>query len=463
MESHPAADLFPLLSETELDELATDIQKNGLLQPVLMYQGQVLDGRNRILACEKVGIEPGRVEYTGDDPVGVVVSLNIRRRNLTRAQKRDLIAKLLKMQPEKPDLTIAKAVQASPTTVGTIRAELEENGDVSNLETRTDSTGRQQPARKPRQPKQQPKQPKPAKGGSQKRYVKVDDSFMPTISLEMKKYPPQYVGRAIVTIDREYAQLLAKAIAESYDTPVTLRQLYYRLVAAELIRNNRSTYGYLSDQTAELRRQGLFPDFIDRNSSIYRELWFENVDEALEQLRGWYRRDRTDYQEWSVYLGVEKAGLVEQLRAWFSDRGIPILALGGYASQTYVNQIARNVAGWGRPGVLVYAGDFDPSGEDIFRDFVERTDCFDKVEHIALNRDQIEQYDLPPALGKETDTRAAQFIAKYGELIQVEVDALPPDELRGLYETALSQYWDDDAYQQVLNEESEEREELASL
>lgn len=103
---------------------------------------------------------------------------------------------------------------------------------------------------------------------------------------------------------------------------------------------------------------------------------------------------------------------------------------------------------------LLYAGDFDPSGEDIDRDFTERTDCWDQVIRVALTADQVTSYGLPPMPGKASDSRAAGFIERHGELVQVELDALDPDDLRALFQAALGQFWDTSAYEAVLAAEA---------
>jgi hypothetical protein len=85
--THPAADLFPLMDEQELAALADDIRENGLRQPVVLSDGKILDGRNRVRACELAGIEPRFEDANGGDPVALAVSLNVKRRNLTRDQR----------------------------------------------------------------------------------------------------------------------------------------------------------------------------------------------------------------------------------------------------------------------------------------------------------------------------------------------------------------------------------------
>jgi len=265
-----------------------------------------------------------------------------------------------------------------------------------------------------------------------------------------------------VRLDWSATLALAGDLVRSYDTGVTLRQLFYRLVAAEILPNTRVAYQSLSHRTAKARREGVFPTLIDRTRSIHRFQTFAGPDDARRWLRRIYRRDRTEGQQVSIYIGIEKAGIVEQLESWFGDLGIPILALGGYTSQTYVDEIEEDVRGQDRPAVLIYAGDFDPSGEDIQRDFLERAACFDTVVRVALTPQQIEEHDLPEQMGKATDSRAGRFVARHGRLVQVELDALPPDVLRKLFEEAIGRFWDGDAFRAVRTRETDESTSLES-
>lgn len=263
----------------------------------------------------------------------------------------------------------------------------------------------------------------------------------------------------------DWGHVLAEAvlIVESYSSGVTLRQLHYRLVAAQLIPNTQTAYKGLSSRTAEARRRGTFPPLVDRVRAIQCAPWWRDPADALEAITRQYRRDRTEGQAHTIFIGIEKAGLLNQFDAWFGHLGIPVIALGGYSSQTFCDEVAEDVRSQGRPAVLLYAGDFDPSGEDIDRDFVERSDCWEHVERVALNADQVLEYDLPPALGKATDSRAQQFVERHGELVQVELDALAPDTLRDLVADALSGWWRTSAYDATISQERQERDALRAL
>jgi len=94
--SHPAAELFPFMSSEELAELAADIRTYGLLEPIVLLDGLVLDGRNRLRACAAAGVKPSFVEWDGSgDPALWVISKNLKRRHLSTSQRAMVAAKLL--------------------------------------------------------------------------------------------------------------------------------------------------------------------------------------------------------------------------------------------------------------------------------------------------------------------------------------------------------------------------------
>jgi hypothetical protein len=158
---------------------------------------------------------------------------------------------------------------------------------------------------------------------------------------------------------------------------------------------------------------------------------------------------------------VEKAGIVEQLTDWFGDLGIPVLALGGYSSsQSYVQDIADDVAAQARPAVLLYAGDHDPSGEDIDRDFLLRTGCFALVERVALSAEQVQAYRLPPQPGKQTDSRAAGFLARHGRAGPGGAGRAGPRRPPGAHQAAIDRHWDASTYAAAVAREAQERERL---
>lgn len=111
---HPAADLMPMLGESDLDALAADIRANGLHEPVVLFDGQVLDGRNRLAACHLAGVEPTfRTLESCADPVGFVLSVNVRRRHLSTSQLAMVggrVARSLNLDSGRSDETAAKMV-----------------------------------------------------------------------------------------------------------------------------------------------------------------------------------------------------------------------------------------------------------------------------------------------------------------------------------------------------------------
>jgi hypothetical protein len=95
---HPLADLFPLMSDEEVNDLGEDMLIHGQRKRIMLFEGMILDGRNRYNACLLKGIEPRFVDYHGPDPLGLVISLNLKRRHLDDAQRAIIAAKLATMK-----------------------------------------------------------------------------------------------------------------------------------------------------------------------------------------------------------------------------------------------------------------------------------------------------------------------------------------------------------------------------
>lgn len=144
---------MPPLSAEEREQLEASILAHGIQVPVLLDEaGFPIDGHNRIELAEKHGLECPTVVRSGlseSEKIALSISLNIDRRQLTREQRREVIAASIKSHPELTDREHARRTGASPTTVGTVRSKLEDSGEVSKLDTRTDPRGYEQPAAKP--------------------------------------------------------------------------------------------------------------------------------------------------------------------------------------------------------------------------------------------------------------------------------------------------------------------------
>jgi hypothetical protein len=152
-EYHPLALRFPPMTYMQRIELVEDIRARGLLEPITLYENQILDGRNRYEACIEADVPPRFVQFAGGNPIAFVWSKNGARRHLSEAKRLELaktFARLLLINdPDQSDRQVAEAVGISHPTVAKIREEAERTGDVETLSTRRDTKGRPQPAHKP--------------------------------------------------------------------------------------------------------------------------------------------------------------------------------------------------------------------------------------------------------------------------------------------------------------------------
>jgi hypothetical protein len=257
-------------------------------------------------------------------------------------------------------------------------------------------------------------------------------------------------------------------IVRNYDTGVTLRQLFYRLVADGTLPNTHTAYKGLSRTTAEARRREEFPALVDRRRQIARPMFFTDASDA----RSWlhedvFRLDRTQGQPFNIYVGSEKDALSALLESWLDERGIPVLVVGGWHSEGYERGINRDLSRFGRDrkSVLFYVGDLDPAGEGIEANITKHVD-FDDVRRVALHQDQALAMALPensdPDVARKLRNHPGRiaFEKRYGRLFQIEVDAVEPNTLRDLVNAAIDDMWDRSAFEAVLAREDDERSEL---
>lgn len=127
-EFHPLAEMFPLMLGEEFDGLVEDIAARGLLVPIILHEGKILDGRNRYRAAKSAGHKFAERDFKdlapGLDPEAFVISANIHRRQLSTKQKREFIGKLIEAKPEASDRQIAKLANVDNKTVASVRDEL---------------------------------------------------------------------------------------------------------------------------------------------------------------------------------------------------------------------------------------------------------------------------------------------------------------------------------------------------
>jgi ParB-like chromosome segregation protein Spo0J len=180
LEAHELSKLFPSISEEDFGKLAGDIKLHGLHQLIVLYQGKILDGNNRYRACELAGVKPKFRDFEGDDAKArnFVISANIHRRHLSPEQRRDIIATLLKADPTQSNRQIADTAKADHKTVGAVREELVDGGEIPHQEKTVGKDGVAQPTKTKRGGKGG------AKGGSSVKGNKVTITYQEVVNIK---------------------------------------------------------------------------------------------------------------------------------------------------------------------------------------------------------------------------------------------------------------------------------------
>lgn len=220
---------------------------------------------------------------------------------------------------------------------------------------------------------------------------------------------------------------------------LTLRQLYYQLVSRGIIENNDKSYKNLGSIVNDARLAGLIDwnGIIDRTRNLKGLGHWDNPAEIIKSAARSYRVDMWENQRYRPEVWVEKDALAGVVARAANELDVPYFSCRGYTSQSEMWRAAQRMQGYRlnlQTPVIIHLGDHDPSGIDMSRDIEDRLVMFMggvDVRRIALNMDQVEEFNPPPNPAKLTDSRCEGYIQTFGDE-SWELDALSPETLTEL-------------------------------
>ena len=264
-------------------------------------------------------------------------------------------------------------------------------------------------------------------------------------------------------------KIIAEYSAQGYE--LTLRQLYYQFVSRDLIPNTQESYKNLGSIINDARLAGLidWSAIVDRTRNLQSVSHWSNPADIISACAHSYRIDKWEDQPCRIEAWVEKDALSGVLEQVCRRNDIAYFSCRGYTSQSELWSAAMRLKGYqvgGQQAVVLHLGDHDPSGIDMTRDILDRLELFAgfpiKVDRLALNMPQVEQYNPPPNPAKLTDSRCEGYMAKFGNE-SWELDALAPNVIDGLIQAAIDKYKDAGRYQKRVGQENKERDHLCQV
>lgn len=265
-------------------------------------------------------------------------------------------------------------------------------------------------------------------------------------------------------------------LIESYQDQgytLTVRQLYYQLVARDVIPNDLNSYKRTAAIINDAKLAGLIDwDAIEDRTRdfIVRSRW-NSVSSILDSCVRSFHMNMWQEQEYQVYVVVEKEALVGVLERTCNTYDVPLLAARGYPSSSVLYDFEQSHIihkSMHKQHIIIHLGDHDPSGIDMTRDLTERLNLLCggpvnlAVERIALNYDQIEELRPPKNPAKDTDSRFESYRKKFGSS-SWELDALSPQFLNDLVESKINEFIDFDEWDLRKSEISSKKRQLQAI
>lgn len=265
-------------------------------------------------------------------------------------------------------------------------------------------------------------------------------------------------------------QIIASYQAQGFK--LTLRQLYYQFVSRDLIANKQTEYKRLGGIIDQGRKAGLidWSAIEDRTRNLEKSSVWSSPQSILSAVADQYAEDWWLSQDSYVEVWIEKDALTGVIEPVCGEYQVPYFACRGYVSQSEMYDAAQRLKKIGRSGrapIILHLGDHDPSGMHMTVDNAERLDKFMRgwgidVRRLALNRDQIDQYDPPPNPAKDTDSRFVAYEAEHGDQ-SWELDALEPTVIDGLIRDALTDIIDPDPWERAQKKQEANKQALEDL
>lgn len=232
---------------------------------------------------------------------------------------------------------------------------------------------------------------------------------------------------------------------------LTVRQLYYQLVARDIVENTERSYKRVTSIVNDAKLAGLmdWEAIEDRTREFIRRTRWESAAQIVRASADSFHMDMWEDQPKRVFVIVEKEALAGVLERACKKYDVPLLAARGYPSGTVLREFCQSdlipALEQGQEIAVLHLGDHDPSGIDMTRDLADRIALFgeDAGEHsldrIALTMEQIRKQKPPPNPAKSTDARFASYRARFG-VKSWELDALKPEFLDALVGGHIAQH-----------------------
>ena len=244
---------------------------------------------------------------------------------------------------------------------------------------------------------------------------------------------------------------------------LTLRQLFYQLLSKGLIKNSHSEYTKLSRLIDESRRAGLIDwEMIeDRTRNLERKSHWDSPAEILEQAVRQYSINTRLTQPIYIEVFCEKQALSGILVPICKKLDVPFMAIRGNASTTVMYETAKRLED--KNAVILYLGDCDATGLNIPKNIERRLNEFGVyplIKRIALNLEQVQRLNLPPAPLKEKDPNAKKYKEETGLSLTWELDALPPETLQSIIQNEVDALTDKSEFKKMKELESAHKKQL---